>query len=141
MTVNLNADAIKGSETNSYGDNVYSIDILADKTIKGNYLNNTLNTNKEKLVFRIAFLKKSKLPENFKIVGIRNFTSTFRIDDIKTFHEMKSKAIADDEKEKINQFSINLLKDYIRSISLIGNPEESAEDKVFYIESFKNINV
>ena len=139
MSVNLNIDMVKGSEIKFYGEAVYSIDIFANKMIKGNYLNNTLNTNKEELVFRIAFLKKSRVPENFKIVGIRNFASSFKIDDIKAFHEMKSRDIALDEKEKINQFTRSLLKDYIRSLSLIGNPEESAEEKVFYIESFKNI--
>ncbi len=139
MKVDLNLDQIKGSEIKLYGENVYSIDLHVNKKINGNYLNNTLNTNKEDLVFRIAFLKKSRTPENFKIVGIRNFASSFHIDGIKAFHEMKSKPIPKDEKEKINQFTRNLLNDYIRSLSLIGNPEEPDEEKVFYKESFKNI--
>jgi hypothetical protein len=139
MKVLLNPDKIKGSEIKLYGENVYSIDVQADKKNNGNYLNKTLNINKEKLVFRIAFLKKSRLPENFKIVGIRNIASIFNIDNMRSLHDMKSEKIPEDEKEKINQFTSNLLKDYISSLSLIGNPEEPDDEKVFYIESFKNI--
>ena len=139
MKVSFDPDQVKGSEIKKYGEKVYSIDIQANKKINGNYLNKTLNTNKEALVFRIAFIKKSKVPENFKIVGIRNLASSFHIDDIKAFHEMKSKPVPEGEKQKINQFTRNLLNDYLRSLSLIGNPEEPDEEKVFYIESFKNI--
>ena len=48
MKVYLDPDKMKGSQIISYEENVYSIDVQADKKNNGNYLNKTLNLNNEK---------------------------------------------------------------------------------------------
>ena len=139
MIVDFGFENAKGSEIKDYGENVYSIDILAKKFIEGNYFNKTLNTNQEELIFRIAFIKKNNKLEDFKIVGIRNPTSETKIDDTKAFNEMKSEAVSEDELEKVHTFTRQILEDYIRSLALLGSTEEPENEKEFYVNAFKDL--
>ena len=139
VVVDLGFDNAMGSDIKDYGENVYSIDIMINKYIEGNYLNKTLNTNKEDLIFRIAFARKNNKLEDFKIVGIRNPASETRIDDSKAFNEMKSEEVSEDELKKVHTFTRQILEDYIRSLALLGSTEEPEEEKEFYVSAFKDL--
>lgn len=136
ISINLDLANIKGSEITTHEENVYSIDILVRKTINGNYLNQTLNKNTEELTFRIAFGSEIKDPANFKIVGIRNSESKFAINDAQALKEVNSVEILPDDLVKIHSEIKTVLQDYRNFLALIGDPQEAAEDKSFYKESF-----
>jgi hypothetical protein len=136
ISINLDLVNIKGSEITTHDENVYSIDILVKKTINGNYLNQTLNKNTEELTFRIAFGSEIKDPANFKIVGIRNSESKFAINDAQALKEVNSVDIIPEDLVKIHSEIKTVLQDYRNFLALIGDPQETAEDKAFYKESF-----
>ena len=120
-------------------DDVYSLDILLNKKVDGNYLNQTINKNLETLTFRIAFSNKNKSFDNFKIVGIRDAESTDMIDYSKALKEVNSEDLNKEEIGKIHDGLKAILGDYNNFLALLGDPEEVEEDKVFYKESFTNL--
>jgi hypothetical protein len=99
-------------------------------------LNQTLNKNVEELTFRIAFGMENKSLSNFKIVGVRNALSNYVIDYSQTLKEVRSEDFNAEDLAKIRSELKTLLKDYTNFLSLIGDPQEQAEDKEFYKTSF-----
>jgi hypothetical protein len=136
LTIQLDLENARVSEIMSHENNVFSVDILVKKTMSGNYLNQTLNNNVEELTFRIAFGLENKSLVNFKIVGIRNASSNVMIDYSKALKEVNSEDFTADDLTKIQGELKNILKDYTNFLSLIGDPQEQAEDKEFYKSSF-----
>jgi hypothetical protein len=136
ITINLDLANARVSDIMSHENNIYSIDILARKSINGNYLNQTLNQNKEDLTFRVAFSAENRALSNFKIVGIRNAASSYVIDYSQALREVNAEDLNDEDMVKIQSSIKALLQDYTNFLSLIGDPQEPAEDKEFYKESF-----
>jgi len=136
IIISLDLNNARVSEIMSHENNIYSIDILAKKKINGNYLNQTLNQNVEDLTFRIAFSMENKSPGNFKIVGIRNAASSAVINYAQALREVNAEEINEEDLAKIQSAIKAVLQDYTNFLSLLGDPQEPAEDKEFYKESF-----
>lgn len=136
ISMSLDLANARVSEIISHEENVYSIDILVKKQLNGNYLNQTLNKNTEELTFRIAFGPEIKNPANFRIVGIRRSDSNYVIDYSKVLKEVNSEDFNTEDLSKIQTEIKTIIHDYTNFLSLIGDPQESAEDKTFYKESF-----
>lgn len=139
VSINMDFENAKVGNIMQHEDNVYSLDIMLNKKIDGNYLNQTLNRNTEGLTFRIAFSGKNRSFDNFKIVGIRNAESSDIIDYSKALKEVNSEELNEEELTKIHEGIKALLGDYNNFLALLGDPDEVEEDKVFYKESFTNI--
>jgi hypothetical protein len=136
ITINLDLANARVSDIMTHENNIYSIDILTKKSINGNYLNQTLNQNVEDLTFRIAFSMENKALGNFRIVGIRNAASNYVIDYSKALKEVNAEDFTDEDLTKIHSAIKTVLQDYTNFLSLIGDPQEPAEEKGFYKESF-----
>jgi Outer membrane protein beta-barrel domain len=136
ITINLDLTNARVSDIMSHENNIYSIDILTKKSINGNYLNQTLNQNTEDLTFRIAFSAENRALSNFKIVGIRNAASNYVIDYTQALKEVNAVEFNDEDLAKIQSAIKAVLQDYTNFLSLIGDPQESADDKAFYKDSF-----
>jgi len=139
ITVNLDLDNARVSDIMSHENNIYSIDILVTKTTNGNYFNRLYNNSKEELTFRIAFKAQNRAFSNFKIVGIRSATSEFMIDYTQALREVDAEDINEEDLAKIQASIRAILQDYSNFLSLIGDPQEAAEDKEFFKESFMNL--
>ncbi len=139
ITISLDLNNARVSEIMSHENNIYSIDILTKKTINGNYLNQTLNQNVEELLFRIAFSVENKSAVNFKIVGIRNAASGTAIDYSQALREVNAEDISEEDIAMIQNSIKEVLRDYTNFLSLIGDPQEAAEEKNFYKESFTGL--
>jgi len=139
LSVKLDLQNAKVSDIMDHGDNVYSIDILVKKTIDGNYLNQTLNKNVEELTFRVAFGLENKTLTNFRIVGIRNAASNVVVDYSQALKQVNSEEFSAEDMAKIQTEIKTLFKDYTNFLSLLGDPQEAAEDKEFYKSSFLNL--
>ncbi|GAG76098.1 unnamed protein product, partial [marine sediment metagenome] len=139
VIIELGFENAKVGNIMQHEDNVYSLDIMLNKKIDGNYLNQTLNRNSEGLTFRIAFSSKNRSFDNFKIVGIRNAESSDMIDYSKALKEVNSEDLNEEELTKIHDGIKAILGDYNNYLALLGDPDEIEEDKVFYKESFTNI--
>jgi len=136
ITVSLDLNNARVSDIMSHENNIYSIDILTKKTINGNYLNQTVNQNVEDLTFRVAFGMENKSPGNFKIVGIRNAASSVVINYAQALREVNAEEFNEEDMAKIQSAIKAVLQDYTNFLSLLGDPQEPAEDKEFYKESF-----
>jgi hypothetical protein len=136
LSIQLELGNAKVSDIMTHEENVYSIDILVRKSINGNYMNQTLNKNVEDLTFRIAFGLEDKSLGNFRIVGIRSASSNYVIDYSQALKEVNSEDFNAEDLAKIQSELKTLLKDYTSYLSLIGDPQEQAEDKEFYKTSF-----
>jgi hypothetical protein len=136
LSIQLDMGNAKVSDIMTHEENVYSIDILVKKSINGNYLNQTLNKNVEELTFRIAFGLENKSLTNFKIVGVRSASSNYVIDYSQALKEVNSEDFNTEDMTKIRSELKTLLKDYTNFLSLIGDPQEQADDKEFYKTSF-----
>ena len=139
MTINLDLNNARVSDIMSHENNIYSLDVLVKKSINGNYLNQTINQNVEDLTFRIAFSAENRALSNFKIVGIRNAASNYVIDYSQALREVNAEDLNDEDLTKIHSAIKAVLQDYTNFLSLIGDPQEPAEDKEFYKESFLNL--
>ena len=139
VIIKLDLENAKVGNIMQHEDNVYSLDIMLNKKIDGNYLNQTLNKNSEGLTFRIAFSSNNRSFDNFKIVGIRNAESNDMIDYSKALKEVNSEDLNEEELTKIYEGLKAILGDYNNFLALLGDPDELEEDKVFYKESFTNI--
>lgn len=139
VTINMDfANALVG-EILQHEETVYSIDLMVKKSINGNYLNETLNKNQEELTFRIAFGLENKNYTNFRIVGIRNASSNVVVDYSQALKEVNSEDLSVEELEKIYTEIKIILQDYTNFLSLLGDPQEAAEDKEFYKTSFEKL--
>jgi hypothetical protein len=139
ITINMDlANALVG-EILQHEETVYSIDLMVKKSINGNYLNETLNKNREELTFRIAFGLENKNYTNFRIVGIRNASSNVVVDYSQALKEVNSEDLNVEELDKIFTEIKIILQDYTNFLSLLGDPQEAAEDKEFYKTSFEKL--
>jgi hypothetical protein len=136
ITINLDLTNARVSNIMSHENNIYSIDILAKKSINGNFQNQTLNQNVEDLTFRIAFSLENKTLSDFRIVGIRSATSNTVVDYSQALKEVNAEDLNDVDLAKIQSEIKAVLQDYTNFLSLIGDPQEPAGDKEFYKESF-----
>ena len=137
MEIEMNFDIAKVSNIMEHEYDVYSLDIMINKQINGNYLNRTQNRNREALLFRIAFNTKGS--GNYKIVGIRNASSEFQIDYSSAMEEVNSEVLKENEEVQVTDGSRALMNDYANFLSLLSDPSELEEDKVFYKKSFMQL--
>lgn len=136
ISISLDLVNARVSEILSHDGNVYSVDILVRKSINGNYLNQTYNKNIEELTFRIAFNIENKSPAKFRIVGIRSADSNAVIDYSKALKEVTGENFSPEDLIKVHSAVRTMLQDYANFLALIGDPQEAADDKAFYKESF-----
>jgi hypothetical protein len=136
IRISLDFTNARVSEIMTHSENVYSIDILVKKSIDGNYRNQTLNKNVEELTFRIAFNLENKALGKFRIVGIRSASSAYNIDFARALQEVNSEDFNAEDLVKIHSEIKTILKDYTMYLGLLGDPQETAEDKEFYKGSF-----
>lgn len=136
ISINLDLANARVSEIISHEENVFSIDLLVKKAINGNYLNQALNKNTEELTFRIAFNIENKAPEKFRIVGIRSSDSKAVIDYSKALKEVTGENFSTEDLVKVHSAVRTMLQDYANFLSLLGDPQEAADDKAFYKDSF-----
>jgi hypothetical protein len=139
ISVTLDIGNARVSDIMDHGESVYSLDLMVKKTMNGNYLNETMNKNTEELTFRVAFGVDNKSPNNFRIVGIRNATSKLVIDYSKALKEVNSADFNDEDMAKIHSEVKSKLRDYANFLSLLGDPQETADDKEFYKTSFTGL--
>jgi hypothetical protein len=136
LNINLDIGNARVSEIMDHGESVYSLDLMVKKTMNGNYLNETMNKNTEELTFRVAFGVANKSPNNFRIVGVRNAASNLVIDYSKALKEVNSADFNNEDLAKIHSEVKSKLRDYANFLSLLGDPQEAADDKEFYKASF-----
>jgi hypothetical protein len=136
ITISLDLANARVSDIMTHSENVYSLDILVKKSINGNYLNQTLNKNIEELTFRIAFNLENKSLGKFRIVGVRSASSGSAIDFTQALKEVDSEDFNAEDLAKVHSEIKTVLQGYTNILSLIGDPQEPAEDKEFYKESF-----
>lgn len=139
IVINMDLANARVGEIMTHEENVYSIDIMVTKSINGNYLNETLNKNNEELTFRLAFGLENKEFTNFRIVGIRNASSNVVVDYSQALKEVNSEDLSLEELDKIYTEIKIILQDYTNFLSLLGDPQEAAEDKEFYKTSFEKL--
>jgi len=136
ITVSVNRENARMTSIKQHGKNLFSVDIVTTKRIDGNYMNRSQNANTEKLAFRVAFNKEKNTFSNFKFVGIRDIYSQSFARDEKAMEEINKIDMNFSQKEQIDNASASLLNDYIRNMSLIGNPNEDSDDKELYEQAF-----
>lgn len=139
LTITLDLPHARVSDIMKHEETVFSLDIMVKKTMNGNYLNETMNKNTEELTFRIAFGTDTKSPANFRIVGIRNAASNKVIDYSKALKEVNSEDFNTEDLAKIEAEVKGRLRDYANFLSLLGDPQETADDKEFYKTSFTGL--
>jgi len=139
ISVQLDLGNARVSDIMTHEADVFSLDILVNKSINGNYLNETMNKNVEELLFRIAFGLENKSLVKFKIVGIRSTTSDYVIDYTQALKQVISEDFSADDLVKVQTELKTLLQDYTNFLSLIGDPQELPDDKEFYKTSFLNL--
>ena len=139
LSISLDLGNAKVSNIITHDETVYSLDIMVKKTMNGNYLNQTMNKNTEELTFRIAFGTGNKSVGNFRIVGIRNAASNMLIDYSKALQEVNAENFNNEDLAKIQAEVKNKLRDYANFLSLLGDPQETADDKEFYKTSFTGL--
>ncbi len=139
VSITLDLDNARVSNIMDHGESVYSLDIMVKKSMNGNYLNQTMNKNTEELTFRIAFGVDSKSPSNFRIVGIRNAASNVVVDYSKALQEVNSEDFSAEDLAKIESEVKGRIRDYANFLSLLGDPQETTDDKEFYKTSFTGL--
>lgn len=139
ITINLNLANARVGEILQHEETVYSVDLMVTKSINGNYLNETLNKNTEELTFRIAFGIANNNPTNFRIVGIRSASSNVVVDYSQALKEVNSENLSIGDLNKIYSEIKAELQDYTNFLSLLGDPQEAADDKEFYKTSFRKL--
>lgn len=139
MKIYLDYDNLKAGNIISHGNDIYTVDIMTNKRIDGNYLNKQKNTNTEELLFRIAFFEKNGVCENYKIAGVRNSKLITVSDDSRLLAEVKSVAFSEKDMQLIKDQTKVLLNDYINFLNLLTDPKETTEDKEFYRISFMGL--
>jgi hypothetical protein len=123
----------------THGENVYSIDVKADKKTEGVYLGKTSNNNTEKLIFRIGFLYEKKALQNFLITGIYSAADKKYSNENDKVFEIKSIKFPANIKRDIDRETKTIINDYANYLSLIGDTVENIEDKIMYKSSFRGL--
>lgn len=136
MQVELDLKNARVGQIYDHGQDVYYLDVFVKKGITGNFQNRLLNRNTEDLAMRIAFSLEERKYKDFKIVGIRNSNSTTLINDEQVLEQFKVVSLTENEINYIHEAIKTLLSDYSRSLLFIGNPNEPAEEKKYYIDDF-----
>jgi hypothetical protein len=139
MHVNYNWKNIKTPGIKHHRDNIWFVDLITEKTINGNYMNRTLNNNKEEHAIRIAFIKNGRKVYNFRIVGIRSTKSATLLTDEKALKELNKADYTEDDLIQVHASVKSLLMDYNRALEFIGNPEEKAEYKKMFVMDFLSL--
>lgn len=139
MTINIDFDNARVGNIMQHEADVYSLDVLLNKRIDGNYLNRALNNNTEELLFRVAFSKKGGGFGNYKIVGIRNTDMSIVVDFNKDLEEVNSEELNENEEIQVGDGLKAVMFDYQNYLALLGDPDEFEEDKEFYRESFRGL--
>ena len=139
LSIIMDFDNAKVSEVIDHGENVFSLDIFVNKKINGNYLNQTLNSNNESLSFRIAFRANNRSFSNFRIVGIRDASSNLVINYNQALREVNAEEFGQNDLLKIHDELKATLRDYSNYLALLGDPQETDEDKKFYRTSFTGL--
>jgi hypothetical protein len=139
IQIALDLKNARTSDIRKHDEGLYSTDIKVNKKMVGNYLNKSINSNTEELIFRIAFTEKNNNFGEFRIVGVRSSKSTGFVDNNKALYALKSIDLTPNEREKVNNEYRQLLNDYQRSLLMLGDPNEAEEDKGFYREAFLNL--
>jgi hypothetical protein len=136
ITINLDISNARVSEIMKHGENIFSVNIEVRKTINGNYLNQSMNKNTEDITFKIAFVTINRTVSNFRIAGIRSVSSLNAPDLTQTLKEVNSESFNAEDQEKIHSQIKTVLKDYTNFLSLLGDPQEPADEKEFHKVSF-----
>jgi hypothetical protein len=136
IQISLDLKNARTNEIRKHEEGLYSTDIMLQKQIHGNYLNKEINANTEELIFRIAFTEQNNNFREFKIVGVRNSKSAGFLEDSRTLYQLKSIKLSENEREKVLNDIKQLLNDYQRSLIMLGDPNETEEDKVYYQKAF-----
>jgi hypothetical protein len=139
ITVMLNLDYAQVSNIISQGEDVYTIDFIVEKQIRGQYLGKTPNNNTELLLFRIGFASSGGQFKNFRIAGIRKSIEKDYLGDLDKIKEIKGAQLNSDEKRDIDRETRTLLNDYTNYLSLIGDTAENIEEKIMYKKSFRSL--
>jgi hypothetical protein len=139
LSVFLDLKSFKAGTIQEHGENVYSLDIVTEKKINGNYINKVVNSNTEILLFRIGFVYTNGKFENFRFVGIRDANAKQNEVDQKTVMEVKSTSFPENEMIKLDQLIKSLLADYTNYLALMGNKDEDASDKELYQQSLTQL--
>ena len=135
QTITMLYDNATASNIINHEENIYSIDVVIPKKISGNYLNTTMNSNQEKLLFRIAFVVENNKPGTFKIAGVRNASGELKHIDNQDIMEVNSASFSKDAVLKIQEYCRNTVNDLTNYLALLGNADETDEDKEFYKEA------
>jgi hypothetical protein len=125
----------------THGEDVFTIDYIIDKQIRGAYLGKTQNFNTERLLFRIGFSYSRGQYINFKIVGIRKSTEKEFTEGPVKLKDVKGVQFSPDNKRDIDRETNTLLNDYANYLSLIGDTVENIEEKIMYKQSFRGLFV
>ncbi len=141
ITINLQMENARSGEIINHNQGIYSMDILVNKKIDGNYINRKQNTNSEDLLFRVVFFLENGTIGETKIAGIRKAGEGATSFNQTNLTDVKSAELTDDQKIKIKQLAITVLGDYVNYMNLLVNPDELEDDKIFYTEALKNIVV
>jgi hypothetical protein len=139
MKITLDFKNLKAGNIISHGNDIFTVDIMTHKSISGNYINRQQNSNKEELLFRIAFFQKGNGFENYKIAGVRSSKKANQSYDSKMLAEVKSVEFSEKEMQLVKDQTRYLLNDYINFLNLISDPKESGEDKSYYRISFMGL--
>ena len=136
IDVEIDIEKARMTSIRQHGKSLYSVDFITTKRTDGYYDSKMSNGITNKLAFRVAFNKEKSNFINLKFVGIRNYYEQSFEADEKAIEEMNKIEISNSEQEQIDNAGELLLKNYIRNLSLLGNPEEEDDEKVFYEEAF-----
>ncbi len=139
LQVSFDFSAIETPGSKPHSNDIWFIDLNAKKVINGNYMNRAQNNNTENLSFRIAFSVKDKTPKNFRFVGIRNIDSDVQLTNDKALQELNKADYTEEELVQVQESAKSLVMDYSRALELIGNPNESAENKKFFTMDFMSL--
>lgn len=139
LKITIDRSQIKAGEIIAHENNIFTIDLLTTKKMDGNYLNKTQNNNTEELLFRIAFVQKDRQFEKFRIAGIRSSKNNAADQSNKLLAEVRSVDFSEKDLQLIHSQVKFVLNDYLNYLKLLTDPNEYAEDKVYYGISFTEL--
>jgi Outer membrane protein beta-barrel domain len=138
MRAKLDIDNINAGTIQVHTKDIFTLDVLINKKIDGNYLNKLKNNNSEDLLFRLAFYKDGGNIKNLRIAGIRS-TKNKQQNDSLILNEVKGMHLSLEEMQKIKNQVKSMLSNYTSYLNLLVDPKEKNEDKEFYKTSFLSL--
>ncbi len=135
LKISFDYNSIKAGNIIEHGNDIYTVDLMVNKTNNGNYLNRQTNNVSKELLYRIAFLQKGSAYESFKIAGVRSKESG-AASGSDMLAGVKSVKFSDKELAIIKEQSKMLMADYVNFINLLVDPNETTDDKAYYKISF-----